>query len=226
MAIEHADFEGVERLALVLDAEVASVFDHPEHNKLGHCDLVEEIMIGEDKVLRFSGVARGEACTVVLRGASGHILDEAERSLHDALCVLSQTVQSRRTVLGGGASECLMSEAVEQLAKQTHGKEALAVEAFARALRQIPTTIADNGGYDASDLVAQLRAEHAAGNNTMGLDMDQGTVGCMRELAVTESFQVKSQVLVSAHEAAEMILRVDDVISCAPRERGPAHPHM
>lgn len=107
--IEHADFEGIERLvsffptldtcltrvlvqALVLDGDIVSTFDDPKNVRLGRCDLVEEVMIGESKVLRFSGVPKGEACTIVLRGASQHLLDEAERSLHDALCVLSQTV--------------------------------------------------------------------------------------------------------------------------------------
>merc|ERR1712057_12482 len=91
VSIEHADFDGIERLALVLGAEICSTFDHPELVKLGTCDLIEEIMIGEDKVIRFSGVGSGEACTIVLRGSSKHLLDEAERSLHDALCVLTQT---------------------------------------------------------------------------------------------------------------------------------------
>ena len=93
MAIEHADFEGVERLALVLGAEITSTFDHPELTKLGHADLIEEIVIGEDKLIRFSGVEKGEACSIILRGASQQILDEAERSLHDALCVLAQTTK-------------------------------------------------------------------------------------------------------------------------------------
>merc|ERR1711976_828140 len=95
MAIEHADFEGVERLALVTGGEIVSTFDGTP--KLGHCDLIEEIMIGEDRLLKFSGVALGEACTVVLRGATQQILDEAERSMHDALCVMAQTVKETRT---------------------------------------------------------------------------------------------------------------------------------
>merc|ERR1719230_1795523 len=102
LSIEHADFDGIERLALVLGAEICSTFDHPELVKLGTCDLLEEIMIGEEKVIRFSGVPLGEACTIVLRGATEQVLDEAERSLHDALCVLMTTVKENRTVLGGG----------------------------------------------------------------------------------------------------------------------------
>ena len=105
MAIEHADFEGVERLAAVTGGEIVSTFDNPELVKLGHAKLIEEIMIGEDKVIRFSGVESGEACTIVLRGASKHVLDEAERSLHDALCVLTQAVQHPKTTCGGGCAE-------------------------------------------------------------------------------------------------------------------------
>uniref|UniRef100_A0A3P9H6P2 Chaperonin containing TCP1 subunit 2 n=1 Tax=Oryzias latipes TaxID=8090 RepID=A0A3P9H6P2_ORYLA len=101
MAIEHADFAGVERLALVTGGEITSTFEHPELVKLGQCKLIEEVMIGEDMLIHFSGVAMGEACTVVLRGATQQILDEAERSLHDALCVLAQTVKEPRTVYGG-----------------------------------------------------------------------------------------------------------------------------
>jgi len=219
MGIEHADFEGVERLALVLGGEIVSTFDCPDKVKLGHCKLIEEVMIGEDTLIRFSGVALGEACTVVLRGATAQILDEADRSLHDALCVLTQTVQETRTVYGGGCSEMLMATAVRKEAAKTAGKEAMAMEGFANALSELPTTIADNAGYDSSKLVSQLRAEHVGGNTTAGLDMDAGEIGDMVKLGITESYQVKHQVLCSASEAAEMILRVDDILKSAPRQR-------
>lgn len=225
MAIEHADFEGIERLALVTGGEITSTFDHPELVKLGECKLIEEVVIGEDRVIRFSGVQKGEACTVVLRGASQAILDEAERSLHDALCVLSQTVKTTGTVLGGGCSEMLMAKAVDDLARDTAGKEALAVEGFAHALRTIPTILSDNAGFDSSELVSQLRALHNKGQQRMGLDMSNGVVADVLKLKITESLKVKMQVLVSAHEAAEMILRVDDIIRTAPRQRSQDHGH-
>lgn len=219
MAIEHADFEGVERLSLVLGADIASTFDHPEETKLGTCDLIEEIDLEGETVIRFSGVPVGQACTVVLRGATHNLLDEAERSLHDALCVISQTVGETRTVLGAGCSESLMAKAVEDAARTTPGKKAIAMEAYARALRMLPTIISDNAGYDSSELVAQLRAEHNKGNSNMGLDMTKGEVADVRELGVVESFKVKHHVVMAATEAAEMILRVDDIIRTAPRRR-------
>jgi len=223
MAIEHADFEGVERLALVTGGEIVSTFGKPELVKLGTCKLIEEVMIGEDKLIHFSGVALGEACSVVLRGATQQILDEAERSLHDALCVLSQTVKETKVVYGGGSSEMLMANAVNELANQTPGKEAMAMESFAHALRQLPTIIADNAGLDSSELVSQLRAAHTEKKTSMGLDMENGCLADMIALGITESFKVKRQALVSAAEAAEMILRVDDIIKAAPRRRDPDH---
>ena len=219
MAIEHADFDGIERLALVTGGEICSTFDTPEGVKLGSCKLIEEIMIGEDKLIHFSGVAKAEACTIVLRGASSHLLDEAERSLHDALCVLSQTVKDSRVVLGGGCSEMVMSKATDELAERTPGKRSLAIEAFGRALRMIPTIICDNAGLDSAELLTSLRAGHAQPNSCSGIDILTGRVGDMRACGIFEAFKVKQQILLSATEAAEMIIRVDDVIKCAPRQR-------
>eukprot|EP00742_Colponemidia_sp_Colp-10_P000284 GILJ01000320.1.p1 GENE.GILJ01000320.1~~GILJ01000320.1.p1 ORF type:complete len:559 (-),score=131.80 GILJ01000320.1:107-1726(-) len=225
MAIEHADFEGIERLAAVTGGDIVSTFDNPELVKLGTCKLIEEIMLGEDKVLRFQGCAAGEACCIVLRGASSHMLDEAERSLHDALCVLTQTVKDTRIISGGGCGEMTMSKAVDELAATVSGKQALAIEAFARALRQLPSVVAENAGYDAAELVSQLKAAHYTGQVRAGLDMNSGTIGDMEALGITESLKVKRAAILSAAEAAEMILRVDDIIRCAPRKRDDGHGH-
>merc|ERR1712018_1101680 len=107
-----------------------------------------------------SGVPLGEACSVVLRGATEQIIGEADRSLHDALCVLTSTVKEPRTLYGGGCSELLMA-------------------------RQLPSIIAENGGYDSAQLVSELKAKHILGESTMGLNMTEGKVGCMQELLVT-----------------------------------------
>ena len=148
-----------------------STFDSPESVRLGECDRIDEVMIGEDKMIRSSGCKGGQACTIVLRGASSHLLEEAERSLHDALAVLQQTLQHPERTLGGGCAEMIMAEAVDALAPKVAGKKALAVAAFARALRQMPTIIADNAGLDGAELVSQLRAAHHSGHVAAGLDM-------------------------------------------------------
>lgn len=219
MAIEHADFVGVERLAAVTGSEIVSTFDHPDAVTLGECDLIEEVMIGEDRLIKFSGVKAGEACTIVLRGASTHLLDEAERSLHDALCVLTETVKHPRVVYGGGCMETLMANAVEDEARVTPGKKQLALLAFARALRRLPTIVADNAGFDSAELVSKLAAAHRTGHASAGIDIRTGDVGDMGALGILEPHKLKEHVLVSAAEAAEMILRVDDVVTCAKRQR-------
>ncbi|KAL8886982.1 MAG: hypothetical protein Q9215_005375 [Flavoplaca cf. flavocitrina] len=221
VSIEHADFDGIERLALVTGGEIASTFDHPEMVKLGHCDLIEEVIIGEDTLIKFSGVAAGQACTIVLRGATEQLLDEAERSLHDALAVLSQTVREPKTTLGGGCAEMVMAKAVEQQSPNVAGKKAIAVDAFATALRQLPTILADNAGFDSSDLVARLKKEIYNGKTSSGLDLliPGGGIADMREKGVIESYKLKRAVVSSAAEAAELLLRVDSIVRCAPRKR-------
>merc|ERR1719211_495085 len=171
MAIEHADFDGIERLALVTGGEIVSTFGNPDLVKIGKCDLIEQVEIGEEILIKFSGVALGEACSIVLRGATEQILDEAERSLHDALCVLTSTVKETKTVYGGGCSEMLMANAVLDAAANTAGKEAIAMEAYAKSLTELPTAIAENGGFDSAQLVSELRALHKQNKTTMGLDM-------------------------------------------------------
>ena len=110
MVIEHADFDGIERLAKSTGAEIISTFNNPERSEevLGFASSISEIMLGEDKVILFKGCKSNEACTIVLRGASSHILEEAERSLHDALCVLVSTIKNTKVVYGGGHSEMTM----------------------------------------------------------------------------------------------------------------------
>jgi len=220
MAIEHADFEGIERLALVLGGEIASTFDSPETVKYGSCKLIEPVTIGEDTLLRFSGVPLGNACSIVLRGSTQQILDEAERSLHDALCVLVTHVRNARTVPGAGASEMLMANAVKTESQKVAGKESIAIEAFGRALAKLPTIICDNAGLDSAEIVTQIRAEHANGNHQYGIDIINGGIADVIELGILESYNVKLCMLSSAAEAAEMILRVDDIVKCAPRPRG------
>jgi len=172
MVIEHADFDGMERLSAVLGSQILSTFDDPENAEaLGTCGSIDEMMIGEDKVIKFAGCSRNEACTIVLRGSGQHILDEAERSLHDAICVLVSAVKNHKTIYGGGNAEMRMSLAVDELAKSMSGKASIAVEAFGKALRSLPATICENGGYDAAEICTNLRSEIVNGKETHGINV-------------------------------------------------------
>lgn len=133
---------------------------------------------------------------MILRGSSKHLLDEAERSMHDALCVLVKTIQNKRVIHGGGNSEIRMSIAVENLAKKIKGKEALAIKGFAEALRAMPLIIADNGGYDSSELVQNLIFEIENNKNeSQGLDMYNGEIECMDKLGIRVSINLYGQCL-------------------------------
>lgn len=207
VSIEHVDFDGIERLSKVLGGDIVSTFDHLSDVTLGSCELIEEFMIGEDKVTRFSGVRCGQACTIVLRGASSHVLDEAERSLHDALCVLVAVIADSRFIYGGGNPEMQMSRAIEIAAEQTLGKKSLAIQSFARALRKIPEIICENAGLDSTEIVSSLRSAHSVADCRIGVDVILGEIGDMEVSGVIEAFVVKLQMLLSATEAAECILR-------------------
>lgn len=112
-----------------------------------------------------------------------------------------------------------MAHEVDQLSLAEKGKESLAIESFARALRQLPTIIADNAGLDSAELVSNLKSSIFAGSQTAGINVIDGCVGDMKEMGIYECLKVKEQALMSACEAAEMILRVDEVVTCAPRQR-------
>ena len=112
-----------------------------------------------------------------------------------------------------------MSLAVDDISRASKGKKALAIEACSKSLKALPTIIAENAGYDSADLIQNLRSEIFNGNKVAGLNMFKGTVDSMTELGVTECLRVKEQAIISASEAAEMILRVDEIIKCAPRKR-------
>jgi len=219
ISIEHADFEGVERLAKTLGCDIVSTFNRPSEIKLGYCKLVEEIMIGPDSMIHFSGLTKGEACTIVLRGASSQILEEAERSLHDTICVLMATVEDFRIIYGAGYPEMQMARAVDIAALKTPGKKALAIQSFASSLRQIPAIIAENAGLDSSEIVSILSSAHEIAGCKMGFDAVQGEIGTVETLGVFESFKVKEKILQAALEAAECVLRIDYIFRNTPLKR-------
>ena len=138
-------------------------------------------------MIKFSGCKRNEACTIVLRGSSQHILDEAERSLHDALCVLVQTVKNKKVIYGGGNTEIQMALEVEKLAKEEKGKEALAMLSYAKALRQLPIAIGENAGFDANSLVHDLEIELSK-NQEAGINIENGNIDSMEKLSITVCF--------------------------------------
>lgn len=216
--VEHADFDGVERLNKFLGGKIVSSFENLTEDSLGKCTKVKNITIGNDRMVLFENTGK-KAVTIVLKGSSKEVLDEAERSIHDALCVLNKLKEEKKVIYGGGATEMELFFSLQDLTTTLKDKESESILAFANALQQIPVILAENGGLDFDLIKAKLRAEHKQGNTTFGVDFNTNSVGCMRNSGVLESLRTKRRVLIAATEMARMILKTDGFIKCKPRER-------
>ncbi|KAM0678255.1 T-complex protein 1 subunit beta [Binucleata daphniae] len=213
--IEHADFDGVTRLSNILNAKIISSFYKTvDKNSIGTCQKIENIYIGEKKMIKFSGIQKG-AGTIVLKGSSADILEEAERSVHDALCVL----RDDKVVCGGGSVEIELASQLIKYSSTISGVESEAVLAFAKALSEIPKIISDNCGFDGEKIKSMLRAEHEMGNKHAGVDVDNGCVCDMREKKIFDSYNVKLRVIKAAVETAQILIKCDGIVKCKPRER-------
>ncbi|CAD27020.1 T COMPLEX PROTEIN 1 BETA SUBUNIT [Encephalitozoon cuniculi GB-M1] len=217
-AIEHADFDGVERLNNVLGGKILSTFDNMDESCYGTCESIRNVHVGNERMIKFSGVRSG-ASTIVLCGSSKEMLDEAERSVHDALCVLAKIKEDPRVIYGGGSSEMAMAVGLNKYAMEVPGAESDAILAFSSALQQIPKILADNGGYNGESIKASLRAEHNSGRTSYGVNVRNGSIGCMKEAGVVDSLRIKHRVVTAASETAQMIIKCDAIVKCKPRER-------
>ena len=192
---------------------VASIKDLTA-DALGKAKRVEEVKIGDDKLLYIRDCKNPKAVTIVIRGASNHVIDEAERSLHDGLCVVRNVIEDGKIVAGGGAPEAELAKNLRAYAVKVGGREQLAVEAYAEAVEAIPLTLAENAGLDPIDIMVALRAQHEKPNSqSFGIDVSSGKIVNMCDKMVIEPLRVKQQVIKSATEATNMILKIDDLIS-------------
>ena len=211
ISIEHADFEGTERLALVTGAEIVSTFDEPSKIKIGNCKIVEEIIIGDEIMVRFGKCSNANACTLILRGSNQQLLDEAERSIHDALCVLSQAIRDTRMVWGGGSLDTFLSLNLEKFAKKFIGKISLVISAFSKSIQNLPKILLDNAELDSTSIISQLRLMHEEGKIDSCIDINNQTTSSADNLGLVEFFRLKTQMIISAVETVEVILRIDQI---------------
>jgi archaeal chaperonin len=210
-----------ENLARATGATIVNNIDAITPGDLGDAGLVEEKKLSGKEMIYVSGCKNPKAVSIIIRGGSEHIIDELERALHDALMVVGEVVKNKKIVAGGGAPEIELSLQLRRHAASVGGRIQLAVEAFAAALEIIPRSIAENAGLDPIDMIVAIRASHEAGHRTFGLDVYQGRPVDMLKAGIVEPLRVKTQAIMSAAEAAVMILRIDDVIASS-RAQGPA----
>lgn len=224
MAVKSVSSSDMEKLSKATGAMIVASVKELHADVLGKAKRVEEVKIGEDKLLYIRDCKNPKAVTIVIRGASGHVLDEAERSLHDGLCVVRNVIEDGKIVAGGGAPEAELAKGLKAFAVKVGGREQLAVEAFAEAVEEIPLTLAENAGLDPIDIMVALRAQHEkADSKTFGIDVNTGKIVDMCPKMVFEPLRVKQQAIKSATEATNMILKIDDLISIKGG-KGPAMP--
>jgi len=208
----------LEKLEYATGGKIVSSVRDLTPEDLGFAKLVEERKVGNDKMIFVEGCPNPKAVTILLRGANDMVLDEAERSLNDALHVLRNVLRKPMIVPGGGAVEVELAMRLRKFAENLGGKEQLAVEAYADALEEIPMILAESAGLDALQVLMDLRKLHAEGKIYAGVDALEGKIReNMIEANVLEPILVKEQVLKSATEAASAILKIDDVIAAAPK---------
>jgi len=213
----------MEKLAKATGGKIVTKLDAITSADLGYANLVEERKIGEDKMTFIEGCKHPRAVTILIRGGTQRIVDEAERSIHDALSVVKDLVEEPKIVAGGGSPELEVSRQLKKYAETLPGREQLAVMGFAEALEVIPTTLAENAGLDPIDVLSELRARHEKGEIWAGIEVLTGRVQDMTKAGVYEPLAVKKQIIKSATEAASMILKIDDVIA-AGKTKGPPTP--
>jgi chaperonin GroEL (HSP60 family) len=190
---------------------------------LGDAGFVEERKIGDDKMIFVEDCKNPKAVAILVRGGTERIVDEAERSIHDALSVVRDVVEEPKIVAGGGAPEIEIARAVREAAIGRPGREQLAMEKFADAFEVIPSVLAENAGLDPIDILSEMKARHERGELWAGVNVVEGGVEDMRKLEVYEPLVVKKQITKSTTEAAAMILKIDDVIATA-KMKPPAMP--
>jgi len=223
MAARRLKKSDIEALAKATGGKVATNLDELSGGDLGYAGHVEERKIGDDKMIFVEGCKNPKAVSMLIRGGSERIVDEAERSIHDALSVVRDVVKEPKIVAGGGAPEIEVARRLKKYSDSLTGRERLAVAAYAEAIQAIPTILADNAGMDPIDAISEMQSKHEKGELWVGMDSLNGKVADMEKINVYEPMQVKAQMIKSATEAATMILKIDDVIA-ASKSRPPMPP--
>ncbi len=224
LAVRRVKKSDMEKLSRATGGKTATKIDELTKADLGYAELVEERKIGDDKMTFIEGCKDPRSVTILIRGGTERIIDEAERSIHDALCVSRDVVEEPKILAGGGAPELEIAKALKEYAGRLPGREHLAVMRFAEALEAVPITLAENAGLDPIDTMSKLRVLHEKGDVWAGIEAHKGKVMNMKRLSVFEPLAVKKQIIKSATEAASMILKIDDVIAGGKMKAPPVPP--
>ena len=228
LAVRRVKESDMTKLAKATGGRVSSNIDDLSDKDLGFADLVQQKKVESDKWVFIEGCKNPQSVTLLIRGGSQRIVDEVDRSIHDALMVVKDVIEKPSIVGGGGAPEAFIATHLKEWADNFDGREQLAIKKYAESLEVIPLTIAENAGMDPIDTMVNLRARQSQGSKWTGIDAKKGKIADMFSQDIVEPLVVKEQILKSATETASMILRIDDVIAVSGGSSGgpPGPPGM
>lgn len=214
LVVKDVERDDIEFITKTLNCLPIANIEHFREEKLGYADIVEEVTVGDDRIVKVTGIKNmGRTNTVLVRGSNQLVLDEAERSLHDALCVVRCLVNKRFLIAGGGAPEIEMSRQLGLWAKTLQGMESYCIRAFAEALEVIPYTLAENAGLNPIAIVTELRNRHANGEINTGINVRKGQITNILEENVVQPLLVSTSAISLATECVRMILKIDDIVT-------------
>ena len=220
LACRRVKKSDIEALAKATGGKIVSNLDDLSKEDLGYARIVEEKKIAGEAMTFVRECKDPKAVTILVRGSTEHVVDEIDRSIEDALGAVASALEVGKIVPGAGSPEAEVAKRLRKFAEKFSGREQLAIQAFAEALEIIPRALAENGGLDPIDILVELRAAHDQGKQTFGINLFDGNIADALVMGVIEPLKVKTQAIKSAAEAAEMILRIDDVISASKLSKG------
>ena len=221
LSVRRVKESDMTKLSRATGARIVNNLEDLSSKDLGSADLVEERKVETDKWVFIEGCKHPKAVTILIRGGSQRVVDEAERSIHDALMVTKDVMEKPSIVAGGGSPESYVAGKLREWSSTLSGREQLAADKFAESLEVIPLALAENAGMDPIDTLTELRSKQTKGSKWSGIDARGGKVVDMSKLDIVEPLSVKEQIIKSATEVASMILRIDDVIASSKSGGGP-----
>ena len=224
LAVRRVKESDLTKLSKATGGRIVSSFDDLFEKDLGSAESIQEKKVEEDKWVFVENTKNPKAVTLLIRGGTQRIIDEAERSIHDALSVVKDVIEKPEVVAGGGAPEAYISFELSKWSNKLSGREQLAVKKFADALEAIPVTLAENAGLDPIDIKVELKSALSKGDTQSGIGVLEGGIRNMADLNVFEPTAVKEQIIKSATEVACMIIRIDDVIASGKSSAPPGPP--
>ena len=221
VAVRRVKQSDMEKLSKATGARIVTRLKDISSKDLGQAAEVYEKKVSGDEMVFVEGCKNPKSVTILVRGGSEHVVDEAERAIHDALGTVTAAIKDGKVVSGGGSTEMEIAVQLKNYAGTIGGREQLAIEAFAENLETIPRALAETAGMDPIDTIVELRAKHKArGGKSIGVDVYNAKLGDMKKARVIEPLSVKTQALTSGSEVAEMILRIDDIVAGGSKSKG------